>query len=425
MYIRGLGLDTEHRLRAPARLAGLPLALLSAGMAGQAGAALAGVDAAGMTLMADDELADINAQGALVVADKILPGGGTGGGTTSSDFTFYRMGLDVQLAMNMNIDKLRLGCGGVNDRMFAGGTNGAVCDVSVDYARFMGVDASGNQPGSAVDSDFLLNRPYVEIAVKNDGSRGAREVVGIKIGSQWVEGMFSMGRTYQNGETNQENGQACAGGPTGRDPDCHSGVNYLSGYVRAEISGNGRLQTTGFLGGDSALVCFGYTRSNTTDPCGPADAILQSAWGTRMNRLLLVNIGMKTYNANGLLNGLGIDKARVDISESLRFMHEIAFTRTGTRDFFMSFQRERVRYPIFDQANPYDTGHGVASRFSREANTGWWMNIPYAAILETQAGYVYVGAVSALTQLSEGIDLYDLPLGQIPAPNCYGSTHFC
>lgn len=390
---------------------GMSIALLAAGIA----------RAQGMVPMDDVEMAAVNARGALFVADKIL--GDTGDASTFNDFTYYRMGLDVELAMNMNIDRMRLGCGGSNDMLYTAGGNGGTCDIALDYLRFMG--RSGNTPGAAVTSDFVLNRPYVELAIKNDGNRISREVVGIKIGFKSADGMLSLGRTYENGQTNVENGAACSGGPTGRDPDCNSGIDSLSGYMRLEASGNGHIYAS--LGND-ADFCFGNT-SRTDDPCGPADAAFQSVWGSRMNRVLLYDLPLKIYNRNGsLLPATG----QADLEESLRFVHQIVLDKTLTRDFFISFQRERVDYPIFNQAAPYDTdgesGAGGNSRFSKTANTGWWMNVPYAALLDVNAGNICLGLLSslaALATISEGVNIAQLPLGQAPADNCYGATTFC
>lgn len=402
--------------RVACRNGGFGVALLAAGV----------VRAQGLQPMNDEEMAAINARGALFVADKIL--GTAADGSSPSAFTYYRMGLDVELAMNMNIDRMRLGCGGSNDQLFTAGANGGTCDISLDYLRFMG--RSGNQPGAAVTSDFVINRPYVELAIKNDGTRNSREVVGVKIGFKSADGMLSIGRTYADGQTNVENGAVCGGGafgapPASRDLDCHSGVDSLSGYMRIEASGNGHIYATA---GNDADLCFGNT-ANTADPCGPADTVYQSLWGTRMTKALLYDVPLKLYNKNGLLLP---DTGQGDIDESLRFIHQIVLNKALTKDFFISFQRERVDYPIFDQSAPYDTdgesGAGGNSRFSKTANTGWWMNVPYAAMLDVNAGNVCLNtldSIAALATISEGVNIKDLSLGQQPADNCYGATTFC
>lgn len=416
MYIGGLGLGwTSIDRRAAFVRGGLSFAFLAAGVMRAAHASMEPMD--------ESAMAAVNARGALFVADKIA--GTAADGSSPTAFTYYRMGLDVELAMNLNIDRLRLGCGGSNDQLVNSGTNGAACDISLHFLRFMGLDAGRTQPGAAVTSDFVMNRPYIELAIKNDGTRGSREIVGIKIGAASADGMLSLGRTYAGGQTNVETGAACSGGPTTSDPDCHSGVDFLSGYIRAEASGNAHIYAS--LGND-ADACFGDTRLNTADPCGPADILFKSVYGTRMNLMLLYDIPLKLYNKNGSLLP---DTGQADIVEDLGFIHEIALDKTKTKDFFISFQRERVGYPIFDQATPYDTDNNTAtanSRFSTTANTGWWMNVPYAAMLDVQAGNICLGLLSslaALATISEGVNLTNLPLGQVPADNCYGAVVFC
>lgn len=393
------------------RNGGFSLALLAAGVA----------RAQGLVPMDEGEMAAINARGALFAADKIL--GDTGSSSTYDDFTYYRMAMDVELAMNMNIDRMRLGCGGSNDQLYTAGGNGGVCDISLDYVSFMG--RSGNAPGAAVTSDFILNRPYIELAIKNDGTRNQREVVGVKIGFKSTDGMLSIGRTYKDSQVNVENSSACSGGPTGRDKDCHSGVESLSGYMRLEASGNAHIYATA---GNDADACFGNT-SRTDDPCGSADTLYKSVWGTRMTDLLLYDVPLKLYNKNGTLLP---DTGQADIYESLRFVHQIVLDKSQTKDFFFSFQRERVDWPIFNQSSPYDTdgedGPRTSSRFSQTANTGWWMNVPYAAMLDTNVGNICLNvldSLEALATISEGVNIRDLSLGKNPADNCYGATTFC
>lgn len=424
MYFHGLTLGrAQMDYRAAFACGGFGIAMLAAGVA----------RAQNLIPMDDMEMAAINARGALFVADKIAGDSAN----TFTNFTYYRMGLDVELALNMNIDRMRLGCGGSNDQLAVGGSNGAICDISLDYVRFMG--RNGDVAG-AIGSDFVLNRPYIELAIKNDGDRNQREVVGIKIGSKSADGVLSIGRTYANGQVNLEGAPGgapdatCTGGPGERDPACHSGINSISGYLNAELSGNAYLQA----GTQNSEACFGYTRlrnetNGTTSVCNSSTPLYRSFYGTRMTRLLMPNVILSTYNSTNLLNSLADGSAKADISESLRFVHSIVLNKDPgkTRDFFISFQREQVGYPIFDQAAPYDTdgvsgSGGNSQRFSKTANTGWWMNVPYAALLDVQAGTIsYVTVLQLTDALGEGINIVDLTLGQEPADNCYGTSSFC
>lgn len=112
-----------------------------------------------MQALADRDLAEVTGQ-ALFVSDRIAPTGAAGSVT---DFTFHRMGLDVELAMNANIDKLQLGCGGFNESIASN-----ACDIDFDFVRFMG--RNGTSGGAPVTSDFKLTRPYIELAIRNENS---------------------------------------------------------------------------------------------------------------------------------------------------------------------------------------------------------------------------------------------------------------
>ena len=52
---------------------------------------------------------------------------------------------------------------------------------------------NGSQPGNPVTSDFKMLRPYIELAIINENSPSLREVVGVKIGAQSVDGFLGVG----------------------------------------------------------------------------------------------------------------------------------------------------------------------------------------------------------------------------------------
>ena len=351
-----------------------------------------------MTSLEDDQLSEITGQ-ALFVSDYVN-GVGTNDGNPFNEFGFYRMGLDVELAMNANIDKLALGCGGVNGNL-QGAPN---CDIDFDYVRFMG--RNGSAAGDPVTSDFTLTRPFIELAVKNDGSKTMREIAGIKIGSQTADGFVSIGRRYANNQTNQEHGGTCGGGNNAIN--CHSGINSLSGSLGIEMSATVPIKLNILFGaGFSGTACFGNT-ANPSDDCGPSDKFTTQVNGTRMAAVGLQDVDLKN---NGGLFDL-ISTARADISESLRFIH--GFALENTNDFGLSFQRERISYPTFGQ-NSYSTA----------ANTGWWMNVPDVKVLNIQGERVELSLGDAFSALGEGVNLTNIELNQTPAINCYGSNRFC
>lgn len=359
-----------------------------------------------------DAMSAVHAQ-ALFWSDTISPNAltGNGGAGSSTDFSFYRVGLDVDLAFNLNIDKLQLGCGGTNENVVAN-----ACDIDMDYVRFMG-RSSDTSPGAAVTSDFITRRPYLEIAVREDATKTNREVVGIKIGFESADGALGIGRTYANNQVNVEHGGTCdASANTGNGAlACESGIRYMSGFLRAELSGD--FQISHILGHSD--VCYGHTRTfrwsggghGTDDTCGSGDTYFTNLSGTRMHNLQDADIPAKIYD--GRFSG---DTAAFDLRQSLRFVHLIVLNAAQSKDFFLSFQRQQIAYPKYDK-----------SGYAATANTGWWLNVPYLAILEQRGDVDYglLGSLGLLASMQEGVNITDIDISQDAPTNCYNSLKFC
>lgn len=162
--------------------------------------------AVAMVELKDEQLANVTGQ-ALLQMNKEFTNG----------YTFYKAGLDAELRLNMNIDKLQLGCGGIN------GTDG--CDLDIDNFSLGCIANSSGQcitqnpaagtiqkpgllrdcgngtcTGTNIDKsiqdqlkDFIINRPFFQFAIKNDNSATLREVVGIRMGGEQVSGPLSFG----------------------------------------------------------------------------------------------------------------------------------------------------------------------------------------------------------------------------------------
>lgn len=334
---------------------------------------------ADMRSIDDAELSSITGQ-ALFNAERIP-------GVSGSNLTFYRLMLDTRLDLNMNIDRLKLGCGGVNDALSGPG----MCDIDLENVSLMG--RSGNSAG-AVGSDFTLMRPYLEFAIKNDGNKASREVVGINIGAQSADGYMSIGR-YDPSCGNANN------------ISCHTGINSISGYLNTEISvtaaGSGTV--LGFIP-ITFVGCFGNTQ-RTDDNCPSTGNTFTTAFrGTRMTNIGLANKSLNMAVYGGTLNITGV----ADLLESLQYLHGV--TLANAPDFGISFQREQVQWPKF---NP--------TSFNVMANTGFWFNLPAVKVLDAYANVGNVG--DATSALGSGVALQNIDLAQRPADNCYGSTKFC
>lgn len=334
-----------------------------------------------MVPLDDSELVEITGQ-SLLVADFIEAGSISG---QDPDMSFFRMGLDGIVEMNMNIDKLQLGCGGFNEVIATG------CDIDIDYVRLMGLNAERDGPGEPVASDFILTRPYFEIAI-SENANGEREVAGFKIGAEKAEGYMGIGRRYADGQENLEHGGTCTNAREGGGAlNCHSGINQLSGFLTLDISGRaeGCFRIIFCLNGNGPVAKFGAKEGT--------DAVIQNRTGTRMSSVHL------DFNVAAFLFDLRI---KANINESLRFIHGMV---VDSEDFFLSFQRQAIKYPKY-------TKDAVAS----VANAGWWMNIPHIEIsgLSANVGTVGVGAIG-------GMNLTNAELNQTPPKNCYGSYNFC
>jgi len=360
------------------------------------------VKQSGLKPMSEDQLSQVTGQ-ALFVSDKIDPTGAAGSPT---DFTFYRMGLDVELALNANIDKIQLGCGGFNDTIVAG-----ACDIDMDFVRLMGLNDQRNGPGDPVTSDFVLTRPFIEIAVRNDGSGSQREVAGIKIGSQTADGYFGVGRDYLNpdgspsGQTNQEHGGVCNDNIGAGALACHSGINRLSGAIGTELSGTVPINVT--FSGDSN-TCFGRTSNNSL--CADNDRLFVDVTGTRLNELRIPNLELRL---EGGLAGAIAGSAYAQVIENLRFVH--GFVLDESPEFGLSFQREQVAFPTFDKTD-----------YNPISNAGWWLNVPELKVLDLVAEEQSFGLFEGLNALSPpGIPLENIELGQRAPDNCFGSSMFC
>ncbi|MDP2228176.1 MAG: hypothetical protein Q8J78_11955 [Moraxellaceae bacterium] len=332
---------------------------------------------AGMQGMSDEELSDHSGQ-AFIWSDRIAPNSLVGqmGAGSATDFSFFRMGLDAQLDFNLNIAKMQLGCGGINDNLVAT----PACDIDMDYVRFMG--RTNSVAGAPATSNFVLRRPYIEIAFKNENNPSTREVVGIKIGAQSADGYVGVGRKYETGQTNIEHAGNCTAASVLSSPgqlNCHSGINSLSGFVGAELSASLPLTVIGSNG----YGCAGNT-ALAADDCGPGDTLYIDYAGTRMNQLELADLALKL---NGGLAGI-IGSGYARLIANTRVLH--GFALVNTSDFFISFQRQQVAYPRYTKTTPTAGDTPVcgtaanpdrcASAYAVPANPGWWINIPDAKL---------------------------------------------
>lgn len=135
---------------------------------------------------------------------------------------FYKLGMEAELELNVNIKKLQLGCGG---------RNGPGCDIDLDNVSLSGnpgitgnpaTDAGSDQNRTnRVGSSAKLTNPFIEFAIKNPGSAATREMIGFRVSSEKAQGLLTIG-TENSAVPN--------------------GVNALSGYIPVRSDSSGKIK---------------------------------------------------------------------------------------------------------------------------------------------------------------------------------------
>ncbi|MGB1221254.1 MAG: hypothetical protein ACPG43_06930, partial [Alcanivoracaceae bacterium] len=294
---------------------------------------------------------------------------------------------------------------------------------------------------------------------KNENSRTLREVAGMRIGAQRVNGALSMGREYNSATTNLENGGSCNPSATVGSGvlGCNSGVNSISGFLSLEMSAgfNARANIAGFITTDLE-GCFGRLSPSFGRCNSGTTPFFVDAGGTRLDvlhaaaaRLEVSNIdlGCNFFNflvcspAQAVAN-LIVDEGYGQLKIDTRLLHYL--TVPNTENFFFSFQREPIAYPNYGKAPPpsnipFDACNPAygqrtsrcSSAYAPVANTGWWLNAPGAKLLNIappdriNVGNVSLGTVLSLLGPNGQLVIENPKLGMTPTDNCYGSAQFC
>lgn len=225
---------------------------------------------AAMQKMHDSELANVTGQALMQMDKSFRPAGNRtidGQSVTWKDTTFYKAGLDAVLELNLNIDKLQLGCGGIN---------GPGCDIDIDQLSLSG-QCLTDRPGCSAS----LTRPFFEFAINNDDKKTLREVVGIRMSAENASGMLTAGQNTSS----------------------PNGINVLSGYMRTtKITGIAQTEAVEFAG--------------PNDPCrnNPASCGVSSYNGNLSIRAILSLLGSADLTAvtqGGRGNGIDLPSLNV------------------------------------------------------------------------------------------------------------------
>ncbi len=345
-----------------------------------------------MTSLSDDDLRQTHGQ-ALWQLQYLAP---TDAGNPNNNIGFYRVGLNAEMAINANIKRLRLGCGGVNNAI-----NSGLCDIDFENFRLTGI-----VPSSAVDvapsTDAILTNPFFEVAIRNPNQASTREVVGLRFGAQNVLGAFTIG---ENPDTNRP------------DETGEFGIHSFSGRLNADIYDVtvplGLCSGLGFANSTRTGCSFGsfelLSGSATINNPSTNNHYYTSKSGTRLTEITAEGIPLRA-----VLPVLGLPitiNINANLVLALKNLHR--FDLVNTPDFFLSVQKENLSWRMSDQS-------------WTNVNRGWWMEVPKAEISGITAQKTYVGQFEAIGAII-GFDLTAGPVdvGQRPIDNCYGSLTFC
>lgn len=410
-----------------------------------------------MTPMSDDELQAEVGQ-ALFSMSTI---GAGANGNPQANIGFYKLSMEAQLALNANIKRLQLGCGGEKPA----GATGAICDIDISDIRLTGVVPSLAAGASGVDagpaSDFILNNPFIEFAIKNPNSASTREIVGFRLGAASALGTMSFGEN-----------------PTSSNAD-DTGINSISGQLPTSVFGGTvpiRI-TSGILSGGTGTA---YTKSynptyddidpnNGNQDAGWCGGFLQSSCNAdnsirgpihpyqkqlvlnRAQQIVLDNDSrsgrfLNLYANVRVLINIEIRNINALINQDLKYIHEVKIRDQvggAAKNFALSLQKENVIWQnqgialnggFGQQATFLDAnGNGTTGyttnnyeTFNAPAQKGWWLNLPQAEVSNWTGAELQISSNDALSTLFGSTQTYNnLDLGQQPIDNCYGSLTFC
>ncbi|HCA5017522.1 TPA: hypothetical protein MW165_003124 [Acinetobacter baumannii] len=312
---------------------------------------------------------------------------------SSSNVGFFKLSLDADVELNTNVRKLQLGCGGAN--------GAGACDIDIDNLSLSGL--SNTNDGRASSSAKITN-PFIEFAIKNPNSTALREVTGLRVSAEAIEGLLTFGT---------ENSQA------------KNGINSFSGYMVTQATGGsvstaarptGSGLTQANLGtqitGRAKGTLIGLDVINTNFRSTSYDLGLSSASGSlflpsqvisgkRINAANLtgtanvsgINLSGSIKadtdliisiagNLSGTINNLGVNVA---VNEDLGYFHKVNLNGTAAS---LSLQAQNLQWP------------GAKS----VSQGGWWLEL---------SNPIDIGDVTPQSQVVITDDVVKATLGKV------------
>ncbi|HRH92408.1 MAG TPA: hypothetical protein PLW01_10885 [Agitococcus sp.] len=418
-----------------------------------------------MSTMSDEDLSDTNGQ-ALFNLSYLAPSD-SGNNESVNNIGFYKLGIEAEIAANLNIKKLQLGCGGIN------GVGG--CDIDIDHFSLSGV---GNDATSTVDnaanraarvqSDATLTNPFFQFAIKNPQTAATREIVGFRIGSEAASGLLTFGtdNTDTPNGINSLSGYMSIGSATGTAntlsrtmTKTDTGKNMTGRIIVTDVGG----ATISFSSDTYNLTLSSAAASVTTNPVvvtgnrmpsvhlnGTA-TIAPISFAGSMTATVLGFVDLQK-NVTGSISGL---TATVPIDQNLGYIHKLpvnnpfslsvqgqdlywpGMAATSLKGWWMAFE-DQIDIGSISPADQVAITNAVLSQAlgpegcSNGATPGINCAL-YATPIACKAfgspncfgGNLPVGDVD-ITGTNVNFPLSNLRLGaQYFTPNCYGGLKFC
>ncbi|MCH7391531.1 hypothetical protein [Acinetobacter dispersus] len=399
---------------------------------------------------------------------------------------FYKLGLEAEMELNVNIKKLQLGCGGVN------GPGG--CDIDIDYLSLSGLGNSAtSNSDSAADraaragSSAVLTNPFIEFAIKNPDKASTRQVVGLNLSAEKALGLITFG--LENGPnksginslsgymqiaptTGIANvngfGTSLVSGEAGKGTLKQSdGYDPISGEVCCTLFGTGNIPftTTAYnlnlrdkasgsntlkgdlILGQQEITGKRITNAPLTATAKVRDIALTGTIDATARALGFINVPLTGKNVTGTIQNLMVDVA---INEDLGYFHKANLNGTAAS---LSLQSQNIQWTN----NTSISQNGWWLEFTNPIDIGFIepalsVDIPKAtlneafrqvsAFLKTDEGRIFcgnnlasdclfgsdipVGTVNLINATRPQMGLTDLELAtQKFTPNCYGTLKFC
>jgi len=398
----------------------------------------------------------------------------------NTGITFYTMGLDAVMDMNVNINHLQLGCGGIN--------GASACDIDINDFSLSGQPNTTACPSTTTVAgcDAVFTRPSITLAIANDGT-AFRQVEGFELSAQKLVGELTAG--INNGTANGINalsGYFQTAATTGTTSTAADPLNVgtdvingkatfggcVSGCPAAFHTTSGTATIPAVSGVNFNVPAFNYygCRIVASCPNGNTYASISGITSTIPN-IALANAGPIAATIPGCVVALfipicGINissigltgtvenlPASISLTEPLGYLHVIPINNP----FSLSFEDKNILWPGGNATYPSTTGWfmsvadpvtlgslstpaGYAADISgANANVAtvlgnyFTANPLYLTFGEAVGGIigthidVNVGNLNFAGYSPVVINLANLPLGtgQTPVPNCYGSYKFC